>query len=115
MKKTFLLLIISSLCVLSLNAKTCQIISSPAMNNNDVIGTDAVAMSISKVYFDKNKKIKVKNYSSAFLEFNNKARDYIKKDCKKYKIKKIYNYKINSIIDKDYYHFNATYDFSNVE
>ena len=98
----------------ALYAGECQIISSPAMEHGDVIGTDAVALSISKIYYDKNKKMKLKSYSDAFLEFNRKAIAYIESDCKKYKIKKIYNYQIHSNVDENYYHFNATYDFSNV-
>lgn len=114
MKNKLKLVGISVLISLSLNANECQIISSPATKNTDVIGTDAVALSISHAYYDENKKMQIKSYSDAFLEFNKKAINYIKDECKKYKIKKIYNYQIHSIIDKNYYHFNATYDFSNV-
>lgn len=114
MKNKFKLIGICLLLTLSLSANECKIISSPAMKDSDVIGTDAIALSISHIYYDKNKKMQLKSYSDAFLEFNKKAIDYIQKDCKKYKIKNIYNFQIHSIIDKNYYHFNATYDFSNV-
>lgn len=97
-----------------LNANDCPIISSPAMKNSDVIGTDAVALSISQVYYDDNQKMQIKSYTDAFLDFHKKAMDYIKDECKKYKIKKVYNFQIHTNIDKNYYHFNATYDFSNV-
>lgn len=111
MKKVIVLLTSCALA-LSLNAKDCKIISSPAMNENDVRGTDAVALSISRFYYDKNKKMQIKSYSDAFLEFNRKALKSIKDECKKYKLKSIYNYKIESMIEKNYYHFNAVYDYN---
>lgn len=111
MKKLLKIVGIGVLFSMSLGAD-CKIVSSPATNIKNVAGTDALALSISRVYFDKNKKIQIKSYSSAFIDFNKKAVDYIKKDCKKYKIKNIYNFRIQSNVDKDYYHFNATYDFS---
>ena len=114
MKNKLKLIGASILLSASLNANGCQIISSPAMKDGDVIGTNAVALSISHIYYDKNKKIQIKSYSDAFMEFNKKAINYINSECKKYKIKKIYNFQIHTIIDKNYYHFNATYDFSNI-
>lgn len=100
MKNKLKLVGIGVLLSLSLNANECQIISSPAIKNTDVIGTDAIALSISHAYYDENKKMQIKSYSDAFLEFNKKAINYIQSDCKKYKIRKIYNFQIHSIIDK---------------
>ena len=104
-------LILSCALALTVNAQECKIISSPAMNYDDVRGTDAVAMSISKFYYDDNNKMQIKSYTDAFLEFNKKALEYINKDCKKYKLKSIYNYKIESMVQEKMYHFNATFDY----
>jgi len=112
MKNKIIIIGISCAFALNLNAAECKIISSPAMDDKNVRGTDAVALSISRFYYDENKKMQLKSYSDAFLEFNGKALKYIKDECKKYKLKSIYNYKVNSIIEERTYHFNATYDFN---
>jgi len=112
MKKTIITMSLGLLCTTNIFAKDCKISSSPAQSINDIRGTDAVALSISHVYYDKNKKMQIKSYQDAYLDFYKKAKDYIKKDCKKYKMTKIYNFNINSMIDKNYYHFNATWDFN---
>jgi len=115
MKIKILLSGIALIYTMGLNATECQIISSPAMNKQDVVGTDAVALSISRFYYDENQKMQIKGYSDAFLEFNGKAIKYIEDQCKEYKIKTIYNYQVHQLIEENYYHFNATYDFSNVD
>lgn len=95
----------------TLSAQTCKIISSPAPDSNKVDGVDAVAKSYAKITFDKNSKAHFKTYQKAYIEFFNEAMDYLEEQCKKYKIKTIYNFKIESNTDKDYYYFNAIYDF----
>lgn len=109
-KILFSLLLITSVNLFAND--TCKIVSSPAPSANDVRGTDTVAMSLSKVYYDKKKKMQIKSYSDAYLDFNKQVKEYIKKDCKKYKITINYNFKINSMIDENYYHFNAQWDFN---
>ena len=56
----------------------------------------------------------IKSYSDAFFEFHGKAVKYIEGQCEKYKINTIYNFQIHQLIEENYYHFNATYDFSSV-
>ncbi len=107
MKKLLLFLSV----VLTLSAQTCKIISSAAPDASFVDGVDAVAKSYAKITFDKNSKAHFKTYQKAYIEFFNEAMDYIEDQCKKYKIKTIYNFKIESNVDKDYYYFNAIYDF----
>ena len=92
--------------------ENCKIISSPAPSIKDVRGSDSVALSLSKVYYDKNKKMQFRNYSDAYLDFCKQAKEYRKSDCKKYKITKNYNYTVNSVIDNNTYHFNAQWDFN---
>ena len=99
-------------CVTVYAQENCKIISSPASLINDVRGSDSVALSLSKVYYDKNKKMKFRKYSDAYLDFVKKAKNYIEADCKKYKITKNYNFTVNSMIDENTYHFNAQWDFN---
>jgi len=112
MKKQIVMLMLCTISGLSLNAKDCKIVSSPSQNINDIRGTDSVSLSISHVYYDENKKMQIKSYSDAYQDFRKQSLDYIKEDCKKYKMTKIYNFKVNSIIDKNYYHFNSSWDFN---
>ena len=114
MKKKIIFGAIALIYAIGLSAEECKIISSPAMNKQNVVGTDAVALSISRFYYDENKKMKIKSYSDAFLEFHNKAIKYIKGECVKYKIKNIYNFQTHQLLEENHYHFNATYDFSRV-
>ncbi len=105
-KKTLLtLLVVSSLF------GECKIITSPAQNLNLVAGADAYAMSVSKFYYDKNGKIQIKAYQDAYIEFFNKILENIQESCKKHHIRNIYNLQIESNVDKDYYYFNALFDF----
>ncbi len=89
----------------------CKIVSSPATNISDVAGVDAYAMSISKVYYDKQGKIQLKSYQDAYISFFNTVLKAIEDSCAKYGIRNIYNLKIDSKVDKNSYYFSATYDF----
>ena len=89
----------------------CNIISSAAKDLGELRGTDAVALSLSKAYYDDDKKMQIRSYSDAYLDFYKQATDYIQEDCEKYGFKVIYNFKVNHLVDENYYHFNATWDF----
>ena len=104
-------LLLSSITLIQAE-EVCKIISSPAPSINDVRRTDAVAMSFSKAYYDENKKIQIRSYSNAYIDFFKQVQDYIKKDCKKYKITHNYNFTIHSIVDEHNFHFNAQWDFN---
>jgi len=112
MKRKIVLFGISLLCVTNIFAKDCKISSSPAKSIDDIRGTDTVALSISHIYYDKNKKMQLKSYKDAYIDFYTQAENYIKDNCQKANITKVYNFNVNSIIDKNYYHFNATWDFN---
>lgn len=111
MKRKIVFLGVSLLIASTIVAQDCKIISSPAKSIDDVRGTEAVALSLSQIYYE-NKKMKLRSYRDAYLDFYNQAVEYIQKGCKKNKITKIYNFNVNSIVDKDYYHFNATWDYN---
>ncbi|MGB5868520.1 MAG: hypothetical protein WBG69_11670 [Arcobacteraceae bacterium] len=109
------IVLVCLLILISVNVygqENCKIISSPAPSINDVRGSDSVAFSLSKVYYDKNKKMQFRTYSDAYIDFVKKAKEYIESDCKKYKITKNYNFTVNSMIDENTYHFNAQWDFN---
>ncbi|MEA3370891.1 MAG: hypothetical protein U9Q40_06085 [Campylobacterota bacterium] len=110
MTKKFKLSALAVLISASLSAD-CLIISSPATNLKLISGVDARAQSISKIYYDENGKMQIKGYADAYIQFFSETTKNIKADCKKYNISNIYNLKIESSTDKNYYYFNATYDF----
>ncbi len=115
MKKNIAILGLCLVVATSVFAKEevkCKISSSPAPSIEKIRGTDAVSQSISHIYYDKNKKLQVKSYSDAYQSFRKQALDYVKADCKKYNMTEIYNFKVNSFGDKDYYHFNSTWDYN---
>lgn len=89
----------------------CRVISSPAQNLGLIAGVDGFAMTIPKFYYDAGGKMQMKGYQDAYIEFFKKASNYIQTSCKKYNIKNIYNFKIESNVDKDSYYFNALFDF----
>lgn len=89
----------------------CSIISSPAQNTSTVAGVDTIAKTYSRVYYDKDSKLQIKSFHDAYIDFFKDATDYVQEQCKKYKVRHIYNFKVGSNVDKDYYYFYATYDF----
>ena len=89
----------------------CRVISSPAQNLGLIAGVDGFAMTIPKFYYDANGKMQIKGYQDAYIEFFKSASKYIQTSCKKYNIKNIYNFKIESNVGKDSYFFNALFDF----
>ncbi len=111
MTKKFILSGLLLVSVLNLNAADCSIISSPATNLDKVTGVDARAETISRFFYDENKKMKLKNYPDAYIEFFKNTLTGIKADCKKYNISHIYNLKVTSTLDDNYYYFSVTYDY----
>ena len=89
----------------------CLIISSPATDLKKIGGVDARAQAISKVYYDEKNKMQIKGYADAYVQFFTTTTKNIQADCKKYNISNIYNFKVESSTDENYYYFNATYDF----
>lgn len=93
----------------------CKIFTSPATKFSELKGSDSVALSISNIYYEKDKKgkkkMKFKSGSEALLEFDGKAREYIQGECKKYNLTTIYNYQIRSTVDEHRYNIYATYDY----
>ena len=94
MKKKFILLALVLGFTLNTYAADCVITSSPATNLNKVSGVDARAETISRFSYDENKKMQLKNYPSAYVEFFNNALKGIRADCKKYDITHIYNTRV---------------------
>lgn len=111
LKKTIFCLLILSSTLFAQEKKECKIFSSPAINFDKVFGTDILRLNISKVYYDKNKKLQVRSFTEAAEDFNRKAKEFIYDECKKYKIKMIYNYTITHSVDENYFNFIAQYDF----
>ena len=103
-----------ALTTLALNAE-CKIFTSPATNFSELKGSDSVSLSISNIYYkkDKNgkKKMEFKLAQKAFMEFDTKAREYIQGMCAKNNLSTIYNYQIRTVGSKDWYNFYATYDY----
>lgn len=93
----------------------CRILTSPATDFSTLKGSESIALSISTIYYkkDKNgkKKMEFKTGSEALLEFDRKAREYLQDECKKNHLKTIYNFQIKSMSNKDWYHLYATYDY----
>jgi hypothetical protein len=93
----------------------CKIFTSPATNFSTLKGSESISLSISQVYYEKNKKgkkkMKFKTGSEALLEFDRKAREYLQKECEKYKLSTIYNYQIRNMSDENWYNFYASYDY----
>ena len=103
-----------ALTTLALNAE-CKIFTSPATDFSTLKGSDSLSLSISNIYYEKDKKgkkkMKFKSGSEAFLEFDGKAKAFIQGECAKYNLTIIYNYRIGSTIDEHRYNFYATYDY----
>jgi hypothetical protein len=103
-----------ALTTLVLNAE-CKIFTSPATNFSELKGSDGVSLSISNIYYKKGKngkkKMEFKLAQKAFLEFDEKAREYIQGMCAKNNLSTIYNYQIRTVGSKDWYNFYATYDY----
>ncbi len=106
LKKTFIALLAAT----SLFGE-CRVISSPAQNLGLIAGVDGYAMTISRFYYDKDGKMQLKGYQDAYIEFFKNASKYIQTSCNKYNIKNIYNFKIESNVDKDNFYFSALFDF----
>ena len=103
-----------ALSTLALNAE-CKIFTSPATDFSDLKGSEGVSLSISNIYYKKGKngkkKMEFKLAQKAFLEFDEKAREYIQEQCSKNKWNTVYNYQIRTTPSKDWYNFYATYDY----
>lgn len=93
----------------------CKIFSSPATNFSTLKGSESISLSISSIYYEKNKNgkkmMKIKLGKDALIEFDSKARDYIQEQCKSYGWKKVYNFQIKSMGTKDWFDMYATYDY----
>ncbi len=93
----------------------CKIFTSPATNFSKLKGSESIALSISGIYYEKNKqgkkKMKIKLGNEALLEFDKKARDYIQKECKTNGWTTIYNFQIKNMGKKDWFDLYATYDY----
>jgi len=103
-----------ALTTLALNAE-CKIFTSSATNFSELQGSDGVSLSISNIYYKKGKngkkKMEFKLAQKAFLEFDEKAREYIQGMCAKNNLSVVYNYQIRTVGSKDWYNFYATYDY----
>jgi len=55
--------------------------------------------------------MKIKLGGEAFLEFDDKARPYLQKECKENGYSVIYNYQIGSTVSERWFNFSATYDY----
>jgi hypothetical protein len=93
----------------------CKIFTSPATDFSTLKGSETVALSISSIYYEKDKKgrkkMKIKLGKEALLDFDGKARTYIQDECKTNGWTKIYNFKIKSMGTKDWFDLYATYDY----
>ena len=93
----------------------CKIFTSSATNFSTLKGSETVALSISSIYYEKDKKgrkkMKIKLGKEALLEFDEKARNYIQEECSKNGWKTVYNYQIKSMGTKDWFDLYATYDY----
>jgi len=93
----------------------CKIFTSPATDFSRLKGSTGIALTISSIYYKKDakgkKKMEFKNGQEAMLEFDEKAREYIRKECEKYNYTTIYNYHIQSTAEERRYNFYATYDY----
>jgi len=103
-----------ALTTLLANAE-CKIFSSPATDFSKLKGSETVSLTISSIYYEKNKKgrkkMKIKLGNEAILEFNEKARNYLQEQCEKYKWTTIYNYQIKNVPNKDWFNLYVTYDY----
>ena len=103
-----------ALTTLLANAE-CKIFTSPATDFSTLKGSSALSLSIANIYYEKSKngkkKMKVKHGGEAFLEFDEKARDYLQKECKENGYSVIYNYQIRSTASERWFNFAATYDY----
>jgi len=99
---------------LALNAE-CKIFTSPATDFSKLKGSTGIALTISSIYYKKNdegkKEMAFKDGQEAMLEFDEKARAYIQKECTKNNYTVIYNYRMQSTVEERRYNFYATYDY----
>ncbi len=111
-----ILKITMALAVTTLMANAdCKIFTSAATDFSALKGSDSVSLSISNIYYKKGKngkkKMEFKLAQKAFLEFDEKAREYIQGMCAKNNLSVVYNYQIRTVGSKDWYNFYATYDY----
>jgi len=109
--KTTLALTITTL----ISNADCKILTSPATDLSSLKGSNGISLSVSSIYYKKGKngkkKMEFKLAEEAFLEFDEKAREYIRDLCAKNGLSMVYNYQIRTVSSKDWYNFYATYDY----